>query len=199
MNEKFVKRKRYKETKLLKDINVNNYNLFDVSAERLISALKLSIVKIKSQKDTFFNNNDLEENSSDNRTTGITMESSQDKIKELEISNNSPTFEKNNINFSNPSSLINKFQNKKNSNNIYSNEPTLKNINSVKNYEEDVTFYNENKFVIDDNARGSQYGENDLCFENSFNFCSSPNKNLNLYDYYYANNLSHELDDANNI
>ena len=144
MNEKFVKRKRYKETKLLKDINVNNYNLFDVSAERLISALKLSIVKIKSQKDTFFNNNDLEENSSDNRTTGITMESSQDKIKELEISNNSPTFEKNNINFSNPSSLINKFQNKKSSNNIYSNEPTLKNINSVKNYEEDVTFYNEN-------------------------------------------------------
>ena len=198
MNEKIVKRKRYKKANLLKDINVNNYNLFEFSAERLISSLKLSIVKIKSQKDTLFNN-DLEENSSENRTTGLTMESSQDKLKELEIPNNSPTFEKNNENLSNPSSLINKFQNKKYSNNMYSNEPTLKNISSIKNYDEDDPFYNGNKFVIDDNFRSSQYGENDLCFENSFNFSSSPNKNLNLYDYYYSNNQNHEFEDVNNI
>ena len=198
MNEKIVKRKRYKKANLLKDINVNNYNLFEFSAERLISSLKLSIVKIKSQKDTLFNN-DLEENSSENRTAGLTMESSQDKLKELEIPNNSPTFEKNNENLSNPSSLINKFQNKKYSNNMYSNEPTLKNISSIKNYDEDDPFYNGNKFVIDDNFRSSQYGENDLCFENSFNFSSSPNKNLNLYDYYYSNNQNHEFEDVNNI
>ena len=196
MNQKIFKRKIFKETNLLKYINVNNYNYFECAAERLISALKLSNVKIKSQKDTLLNN-DIDENSSDNRTTGITLESSQDKLKELEMSNNSPTFGKNNINFSNPSSLINKFQIKKCSNNIYSNEPTLKNINSVKNYDEEDPFYNENKFAIEDNLKGSQYGENDLCYENSFNFTLSPNKNLNLYDYYNANN--NEFEEVNNI
>ena len=193
---KLVKRKRYKETNILKGINDNNFNLFEFAAERLISALKLSIVKIKSKKGTLFNN-DIEENSSENRTAGITMESSQDKLKELE--NISPSFEKRNINFPNPSSLSNKFENKNCTNNILSNEPTLKNIYSVKKHDDDEPFYNENKFAIEDNLRDSQYRENDLCSENLFNFSSSPNKNLNSCDYYFTNNPSHEFDDVNNI
>ena len=193
MNDKFIRRKRKEDknkNKLLKDLNDSeNYNFFKIASERLILALKLSIVKIKSDaKKGILLNDEIEETASENGTTGLPEESLQEKKMKLEISNNPPAYATNNFILSFPSSL----------NSIYLNDSGLKDIDSISKYNEDNPFNANNKFVIEDNLNGPQNTENDLAFGNFLSFCSNPLNNFN-FDDNFMNNLNYENDDTYRI
>lgn len=197
MNKKIEKPKsRRPKKKLLKNElsqEEADYQQFELAAERLISALKLSIVKIKSDSEKgILLNNEMEENITENGTTGTPEESTHNKQMELEMSTSSPTPIPNDINLSFQPSL----------NNINLNDSLIKSVKineSISKNEDESSFMSKNKFIIEDNLNERENNENEYGFGNFFNFFLCPNNNFSYEESNFMNNLNYEQDDMNMV
>ena len=197
MNKKIEKPKsRRPKKKLLKNElsqEEADYQQFELAAERLISALKLSIVKIKSDSEKgILLNNEMEENITENGTTGTPEESTHNKQMELEMSTSSPTPIPNDINLSFQPSL----------NNINLNDSLIKSVKineSISKNEDESSFMSKNKFIIEDNLNERENNENEYGFGNFFNFFLCPNNNFSYEENNFMNNLNYEQDDMNMV